>query len=107
MSNFEKPPITFKNSTVERHAGKGFAVEVDANPVGRAVIGVIPYRPHAQLFAASSDMYEALKKTQDCFNNLLAKGNVNWGNTFGVDFGLMNEALLAQDKAIAKAEGRL
>ena len=27
-------------------------------------------------------------------NNLMAKGNVNWGSTFGIDFGLMNEVLL-------------
>ena len=60
----------------------------------------------ARLIAAAPEMLEALKLQKAFMANIMAKGNVNWGSTFGVDFGLMNEALIAQDRAIAKAEGR-
>lgn len=42
----------------------------------------------------------ALRLVKEMMANLMAKGNVNWGSTFGIDFGLMNQALLAQDAAL-------
>lgn len=53
------------------------------------------------------DMLKALKLNQRLLSNLMAKGNINWGGTFGIDdFGLMNETLLAMDRAVIKAEGK-
>jgi len=47
----------------------------------------------------------AILLMEKCTENLLKKGNVPWGQTFGIDFGLMNEALIAQDKALASIRG--
>ncbi len=49
-------------------------------------------------------MLEALKLLQRMMSNLMAKGNINWGATFGIDFGLMNEALIKMDRAVARAD---
>jgi len=61
---------------------------------------------NANLFAAAPEMLEALSLAQRMMQNLMAKGNINWGTTFGIDFGLMNETLIKLDRSIAKAEGR-
>lgn len=36
----------------------------------------------------------------------MIKGNVDWGRTRGLDFGLMNETLIKTDQTINKLEGR-
>lgn len=59
---------------------------------------------NARLITAAPELLEALKLQQLFMKNLMAKGNVDWGRTCGIDFGLMNEALIAQDTAILKAE---
>ncbi len=60
-----------------------------------------------KLICAAPDMLNALKLIQQLMSNLMAKGNINWGQTFGIDFGLMNEALIAMDRAVADAEKKV
>jgi hypothetical protein len=59
---------------------------------------------NARLIAASPCLLEALKLNQRLMANLMAKGNIDWGKTFGIDFGLMNETLVRMDAAVQKAE---
>lgn len=47
---------------------------------------------------------DAIQLARKCFNNLMEKGNVNWGETFGIDFSLLNETLLALE-AYERARG--
>lgn len=58
-----------------------------------------------RLIAAAPDMLKTLERFQRLMANLMAKGNVPWGQTFGVDFGLMNESLIMMDRTIEVAKG--
>lgn len=51
--------------------------------------------------SALSKVRECLELNKKLWDNLFQKGNVNWGATFGIDFGLMNEALLATDRTLS------
>lgn len=51
--------------------------------------------------AAYEKLREALELQKILMFNLMQKGNIDWGKTFGIDFGLMNKVLILQDKALA------
>lgn len=50
----------------------------------------------------SSELLRALELVKLFHDNLFEKGNVDWGRTFGLDFGLMNETLLKIDNTLVK-----
>jgi hypothetical protein len=55
------------------------------------------------LLAANKEIVvktKALQLQQRLMANLMAKGNINWGQTFSIDFVLMNESLIATDEAL-------
>jgi len=47
------------------------------------------------------ELVEALKRAKEMNDHIFEKGNVNWGGTF-VRWDIMNEGLLAVDRALAK-----
>ena len=60
--------------------------------------------PNARLIAAAPDLLDAAKQMQGLMDNLWKA--VPWGKTAGLRADLLNEAPLALQQAIAKAEGR-
>lgn len=59
------------------------------------------------LLAAAPEMFEALKMMQKLMTNFFCDKNIPWGQTSGIDFKLMNDALIMMDRAVAKVEGKL
>lgn len=63
------------------------------------------YRAYAQLQKDAQILVEALKKAKAMNDNIWEKGNVNWGNTFGLNFKVINDGLIAVDEALEKWGG--
>lgn len=56
--------------------------------------------------AANARLRAALDLSKKATEDLHKKGNVNWGTTYGLDFGLMNESMLATDRALESSDGQ-
>ena len=77
--------------------------------IGREIASVNPYNivdreQLGKLIALAPEMLETLKMTKKFHDDLFKKGNVPWGQTCGLDFGLMNETLLKVRYVLGKVE---
>ena len=58
---------------------------------------------NADLIVAAPDLLAACEEADRLLGHLMA--SVDWGKTFGVDFQLLNQVLIALPKSIRKARG--
>ena len=49
---------------------------------------------------------DILKDVDTMMNNLMAKGNMDWGKTFNIDFAHMNKTLIAVSDALKGKESK-
>lgn len=61
---------------------------------------------NVSLIAAAPDLLEALEEARWLRDHIMGdKKRIDWGNSFDVDFGRMNDAFIKFDVALAKAKG--
>ncbi len=60
------------------------------------------------LFEASEELLKTVKEAQWLRDHIMGKEKrVNWGDTFDIDWGRLNNAFIMFDATVRKAEGKV